>query len=177
MWGRVQCLERSQPFISEPEHEPDSSGWCWATQRPKQYISHNPEGSLYKYRHTVPAKQVLVNTLPYIQWKSDHKHVVPTCMTPQSQKLLGSTISSLSSTLLSRLPLLTPPHTLNIPLLTHECQWRLRKCMIIGLTHVTKDTIQLPQALSISQIWFPFAQAYGFSPLSSSQSPPSNTNP
>lgn len=48
----------------------------------------------------------------------------------------------------------------------------MQKCTITGLTHITKDTSQLPQALSISQVWFPIVQANGFSPLSSSQSPP-----
>lgn len=39
------------------------------------------------YRHAVPAKPVLVSTLPYAQWQGKHKFVVPKCTNPQSQKL------------------------------------------------------------------------------------------
>lgn len=76
-----------------------------------------------------------------------------------------STISSLSSTLISHLPLQTtprntrstqqpPPSALSVSRRRQKCNYRV--------THRTKDTSQLPQALSISQIWFPFVQVMAF---------------
>lgn len=111
-------------------------------------------------RHAAPAKPVLVSTLPYVQWPGTHKFVGPTCTTPQSPKLY--VVNTLRPPFFHLNPSTNTPTTCNAPLLTPSVRWRLQKCMITGLTHTTKDTSQLPQAVSISQIWFPFVRAMAF---------------
>lgn len=53
----------------------------------------------------------------------------------------------------------------------------MQKCTITGLTHITKDTSQLPQALSISQMWFPIVQAMAFLLSPTPRAHPSTTLP
>ena len=87
--------------------------------------------------------------------KRYHKFILPRYTTPPSPKTIRDPEVSNLQTFFPRyvpiLPLPTPfppPH----PLLSPGARWRLQKCTITGLTHITRDTIQLPQALSISRI-------------------------
>lgn len=91
--------------------------------------------------------------------KRYHKFILPRYTTPQSPKTIRDPEVSNLQTFFPRyvpiLPLPTPfppPH----PLLSPHVRWRLQKCTITGLTQITKDTSQLPQALSVSRIQFPF---------------------
>lgn len=142
--------------------------WIWTWTRllwpMLSQTTHQPQcRTPPSYRHAAPAKPVLINTLPHVQWQGKHKFVVPKCTTPQSQKLyVVNNLQPFSSTSLPYLPLLTPPQHAVFPSSPLSVNWRLQKCTITGLTHITKDTSQLPQAVSISQIWFPFVQAMAF---------------
>lgn len=75
-------------FIRESDGEPESPGQCWVIQRPKWYIGHDPECSLYKYRHTVPAKLAWADMMHCVQWKGDHKFLLPRYTTPQAPETI-----------------------------------------------------------------------------------------
>lgn len=150
------------------------SGQCWT----KWHISHNAGGPLYPYRHPLCP----VSTSLYVQWKCNNKHspkvydssIPKTICGQQSPALFHPTF---------HLPLLIPPsphpspsaqHPSSLPL---SVRWRLQKCTITGLTHITKDTSQLLQALSISQMWFPIVQAMAFLLSPATRAHPSTTHP
>lgn len=107
-------------------------------------------------------------------------NVVPRCMAPQPQKLRGQQSPAFSHPTFpspsTNKPPSGPHHPTSVAL-PLSIRWRLQKRTITGLTHITKDTSQLPQASSISQIWFPFVQLMVLLLSPAPRALPSTTNP
>lgn len=173
MWGTAQCLGKNWPFISASPCGPHSLA----------SVEPNDTSAIMQGDPFIHIDILYVRSAHHSMSNENAiTNIVPRCMIPQSPKLYVVNNLQPCSTLLSISLYLYPyphpspsaQHPSSLPL---SVRWRLQKCTITGLTHITKDTSQLLQALSISQMWFPIVQAMAFLLSPATRAHPSTTHP
>lgn len=106
-------------------------------------VSYNPDGSLHLPSWFESTHCPASNEKVIINLYSERIWLLPPLNLYGTRR---SRTSRLASTPISRSSSTNFPPTPQHPLFTLGVRWRLQNCTITGLSHTTKDTMQLPQA-------------------------------